>query len=342
MAAPAPGGGDHGAAAAVPAIVATGSALPEQIRTNDDPIFDWLRDNPQYGQALFTGYSQRRVLGPGETVTSIMVAAARAALVAGATQPSQIDMLLGYGSVGEYITPNTLAQVHGELGLPASTEVLPLANDFTNWGSAVVVTDALISAGRIERALIVCGANWTQYVDYHTPQAVSAGDGAGASILAPVNSPSQWRLVDRQQLTASQDYGDMFMAPDPLPAGGFGPPYVHITPAGLKDYVAFGENAAPGPVHELLARNGLTPSEVTMICHQSSMTLINQWQTALPGITILQSIETFANLVCATIPVNLDQLGKQIATDHLVTLGMGVQLQAGALLFTRGAVAAAA
>jgi 3-oxoacyl-[acyl-carrier-protein] synthase III len=319
-----------------PALIATGSALPEQIRTNDDPIFDWLRNNPQYGAKLFTGYEQRRVLGPGETVTSIMVAAARAALVNGATDAEQIDLLLGYGSVGEYVTPNTLAQVHAELGLPASTEVLPLANDLTNWLSAVVVADALIQAGRIERTLIVCGGNWTQYVDYHTPQAISAGDGAGATVVAPATAPSQWRLVDRQQLTASQDYGAMFMAGDPLPGGGFGSPYFHITSAGQKAFVAFGEQGALEPVQAVLNRNGLTPADVTMICHQASMALIAAWQAALPGITILHTLAQYGNIVLAAIPVNLDLLGAQIATDHLVTLGLGEQLHAGALLFTRG------
>ncbi|MEA2196040.1 MAG: 3-oxoacyl-[acyl-carrier-protein] synthase [Solirubrobacteraceae bacterium] len=325
---------------AVPAIVATGSALPEQIRTNDDPIFDWLREHEPAGQNLFYGYSQRRVLGPGESVTSIMVAAARAALVQGAINPAQIDMLLGYGSVGEYVTPNTLAQVHAELGLAASAEVLPLNNDMTNWGSGVVVADALIKVGRIERALVVCGSNWTHYVDYHTPQAISAGDGAGASVLAPLTSPSQWRLVDREQLTASQDYGAMFMAADPLPSGGFGPTYMHLTPAGLKDYVVFGENQAWVPVQTLLERNELTASQVTLICHQASMALISHWQTELPGITILDTLATYANLVTATVPVNLDQLGGQVQTDHLITLALGVQLHAGALLFTRGVPAA--
>jgi 3-oxoacyl-[acyl-carrier-protein] synthase III len=318
-----------------PALIATGSAFPVQIRTNDDPIFNWLRDNPQYGEQLFTGYSQRRVLGPGESVTSIMVAAARAALVAGGLNPAQIDLLLGFGSVGQYVTPNTLAQVHEELGLPESTEVLPLANDMTNWSSAVVIADAMIRVGRIQRALIVCGGNWTQYVSYHTPQAISAGDGAGATVVGPATSPGQWRLVDREWLTVSQDYGDMFMAADPLPAGSFGPVYMHLTPEGLKDYVAFGEHQATQPVQALLDRNGVAPEQATMICHQASMAIISVWQEALPGITILQTIASYANMVLATIPANLDLLGPQIATDYLVTLGLGVQLHAGALLFAR-------
>ena len=318
-----------------PALIGTGSAFPAQVRTNDDPIFDWLRDNPQYGGELFSGYSQRRVLGPGESVTSIMVAAARAALVQGAVSPAQIDLLLGFGSVGQYVTPNTLAQVHEELGLPANTEVLPLANDMTNWASAVVIADAMIRAGRIQRALIVCGGNWTQHVSYHTPQAISAGDGAGATVVGPATSDSQWRLVDREWLTVSEDYGDMFMAADSLPGGSFGPVYMHLTTKGFKDYVAFGEQQATDPVRTLLRRNGVTPEQVTMICHQASLKIISVWQQALPGITILQTIATYANLVLATIPANLDLLGSQIATDYLVTLGLGVQLHAGALLFTR-------
>ena len=72
-----------------------------------------------------------------------------------------------------------------------------------------------------------------------------------------------------------------------------------------------------------------------MICHQASLKIIAVWQQALPGITILQTIATYANLVLATIPANLDLLGSQIATDYLVTLGLGVQLHAGALLFAR-------
>ncbi|MGH3771135.1 MAG: hypothetical protein ACRDRW_07035 [Pseudonocardiaceae bacterium] len=96
---------------------------------------------------------------------SVMVAAARTALAAAAVAPSSVDLLLGHASVSEYITPNSLAQVHAEIGLPASTAVLPLADDFTNVNSGVMLADALIQQGRCRRALIVCGANWTRYVN---------------------------------------------------------------------------------------------------------------------------------------------------------------------------------
>ena len=99
--------------------------------------------------------------------------------------------------------------------------------------------------------------------------------------------------------------------------------------------MAFGEYQATQPVQALLDRNGILPEQVTMICHQASMKIISVWQQALPGITILNTIASYANMVLATIPANLDVLGSQIATDYLMTLGLGVQLHAGALLFSR-------
>ena len=317
-----------------PAVVGTGFAVPEQVRTNDDPIFDWLREHAPGGPALFTGYVERRVLGPGETVTWLMVEAARAALQAAGVGPENVDVLLGYGSVAEYISPNTLAQVHAELGLAAGVPALPFADDFTNFNSALVAADALVRAGSVHTALIVCGDNWTGYVDYRTPQSISAGDGAGAAVVAPATSSAQFSLVDREHLTASQDYGAMFMAADAAGAS-WTAPYIHITPEGMKDFVSFGIGEAPTLVSRLMERNGLQPSQVTLICHQASETLIASWQQTLGDITILDTLPQFANVVLAAIPVTLAARGNEIATDHLILLGLGVQLQASALLLAR-------
>lgn len=317
-----------------PAVVGTGFAVPEQVRTNDDPIFDWLREHAPGGPALFTGYVERRVLGPGETVTWLMVEAARAALQAAGVGPENVDVLLGYGSVAEYISPNTVAQVHAELGLTAGVPALPFADDFTNFNSALVAADALVRAGSVHTALIVCGDNWTGYVDYRTPQSISAGDGAGAAVVAPATSSAQFSLVDREHVTASQDYGAMFMAADAAGAS-WTAPYIHITPEGMKDFVSFGIGEAPTLVSRLMERNGLQPSQVTLICHQASGTLIASWQQTLGAITILHTLPQYGNVVLAAIPVTLAARGNEIATDHLILLGLGVQLQASALLLAR-------
>jgi hypothetical protein len=56
------------------------------------------------------------------------------------------------------------------------------------------------------------------------------------------------------------------------------------------------------------------------------LSIIAKWQSVLSGIMILHTLPLYGNLEIAAIPVNLDQLGAQIATDHLVALGIGVPL----------------
>lgn len=313
--------------------------VPEQVRGNDDPIFDWLRNNPSYGSKLFTGYKDRRVLGPGETVTSIMVRAAEQAMLDAGVGPRDIDLLVGQASVSRYISPNSLAEVHASLGLPSTTQVLPVADDFTNFNSSVVLCDSLISNGACNVCLIVCGANWTQHVDYHTPQAISAGDGAGAAVMARSGEGRLFRLVDRQQTVASEDFGAMYMAPNPIECNGrdaWGTPVMHITPSGQLAFSTFGGQTAPRLAIELMERNGLEPAQVTMICHQSSKVLLDSWRSLLPGVLLLDTLVEFANLELAAIPVNLAVLRDQIDTDNLVLLGLGIELNASALLLRRG------
>lgn len=327
--------------AAPPAIVGTGFAVPPQVRRNDDPVFDWLRANAPHGAELFQGYDERRVLGPGETVTSIMAAAAEQALAGAHVGPGDVDVLLGYGSVAEYLTPNTLAEVHHVLGLGAHVPVIPLADDFTNFLSALVLADALVRTGQARTALLVCGDNWTRYVDLRTPQAISAGDGAGAAVVSAATAGGQFTLAGREHRTASDAYGAMYLAPD---ADGerFTAPTMHITPAGLQDFVSFGMGEAPQLVRALLDRHGLQPGEVTLICHQASATLIDAWRKALAPITVLDTLARYGNVVLAALPLTLAARIDEVATEHLVLLGLGVQLQACALLLTRQASVASA
>ena len=92
------------------AIVGAGYALPPHIRTNNDPIFDWLRNHgyPPDAAGPFTGFVERRVLAPPGTmahlptcVTDLMVAAAQQALSEARLKAAQVDLLVGWASISE-------------------------------------------------------------------------------------------------------------------------------------------------------------------------------------------------------------------------------------------------
>jgi 3-oxoacyl-[acyl-carrier-protein] synthase III len=325
-----------------PAIVATGSALPAAVRTNDDPIFDWLRAHPPGGADLFAGYVERRVLGPDEALSELMAAAARQALDRAGVAAGDVDLIVGYGSIGTWAMPNDLVTVAVDLGLPTSATILPINNEYANFNQGVVVADALLRCGRAATALVVVGTNWTRHLDYHTPPSISAGDGAGAAVIAAGREgaeSAQFAVLDVAVAADRSDYGGMYVAADetrpPIVPPTYGPQVFHLTSAGIDAFRHFGETGPPAVVKQVLARNGLTPADVAFIGHQASAVLNDAWQAALQPAQFLTTLTTYGNMTAANIPVTLDTCCGEIATDHVVLAGLGPEPSCTVLLLGR-------
>ncbi|HTU22468.1 MAG TPA: 3-oxoacyl-[acyl-carrier-protein] synthase III C-terminal domain-containing protein [Gemmataceae bacterium] len=327
------------------AVVGVGYFVPPIIRTNDDPIFSWLKQHQAPGQDLFRGYRERRILACPDslcdlpkTLADLMVPAANQAMRSAGVGPSEIDVLLGDASVSEYYTPNALADIHRRLRLPASTWIVPI-NLMANFNTSLLVADSLVKTGRCRNALIVCGCNWTRYVSYRTPQSISAADGAGAAVVARTTGSAAFAVVDAETIAETADYGSMYLAGDPnRTADGicFSPPYYHITNAGLTDFQTFGEKSPPEAVHRLLRRNGVEASQVCLISHQASRVLLDAWRDAIRPGQYLETLEQFANMVAANVPVNLAYHLDRIEKNNLVLLAVGPEFMASAVLLRRG------
>jgi 3-oxoacyl-[acyl-carrier-protein] synthase-3 len=328
------------------AIVGAGYALPPHIRTNDDPIFDWLRNHgyPPNAAGPFTGFEERRVLpAPGSLadlptcVTDLMVAAARQALKKAHLKPAQVDLLLGWASISEFITPNALTMVHKELKLRPDSWLVPVEG-LENFTTALWTADALIKAGRGKIALIVAGCNWTQFVDYHTPQSVSAGDGAGAVVLAHSAKKGLFYLKDAATQVVPSVYGGMFMHGDLVPGNNlltWSSPYFHITATGMTTFNTLGMKAPAEIGNLLLKRNKVKARNTSMITHQASKVLMDEWENKIGPGQYLSTRETFANMVSATVPVNFAYFNHKdmIEHDHLLLLNPSAEFKAvGALL----------
>lgn len=316
-------------------ILGTGYAVPDHIRRNDDPIFDWLREHQQPGQDLFKGYDERRVLGPGEDLIDLLVPAARRALDAARVAPHDVDLLLGDASVSEYITPNALAHLHARLELPHHAWILPIDNEFSNFNAGLVTASALIDAGRARHALIVCGSSWTRFVDYHTPPSISAADGAGAAVIGL--DRRGFAVVDYETWSDTRYYGSMYMQPDVIRPGEYTAPYYHITERGQQGFVEFGERQPVAATQRLLERHRLTGADIALITHQASSVLNDAWAAGIRPAQYLQTLATLANMTVANLPVNLAHFDGRIEKDTLVLLGIGPDFHTHALLLHRQA-----
>lgn len=322
-----------------PAIVSTGSSVPATIRTNDDPVFDWLHANPPPHQDLFEGYEQRRVLAPGEKLSDLMLQAARAALQRASLAADDIDVLIGYASIGAWEMPNDLVIVANELGLPPTVPIVPVNNEYANFPLGLVLADAVIARGRAERALVVVGADWSRYVDYHTPPSVSAGDGAGAAVMVASDDPTRFAILDVAIDSAREFLGGMYVAADPttppvVPATYRGPVF-HLNELGVTAFETFGVHRPPTLVQEVIGRHGLTPADIAFVGHQTSLVLNSAWQQALKPREFVQTLTTYANMTSASIPVNLDVCAAEITVDHVALVGLGPEPSCTVVLLER-------
>lgn len=321
------------------ALLGQGYQVPEHIRGNDDPIFDWLRRHPPSGGELFTGLKYRRVLARADGVVDLMVHACQDALAQAGLRPGQIDMLLGGGSVGQYLAPNDLCRVHHALGLGRDCRVMPLNSDYTTFLDGMKLAHDLIGQGSIRHALVVSGNNWTHHVDYHEAVSLAASDGAGAAVVGPSDDPRHFRLIDWINRTDTRWFGAFHLAPRPAPTA----PHRDYTPAlmtiadpeGGQAFKAFGLQV-PGPmVQDLLARHGLSGQDITLVAHQSSQVVIDAWQQAIAPAHYVNTLADFGDMVSSSVPVNLARCFDEIRTRHLVLLGIGMEMHATALLYER-------
>jgi 3-oxoacyl-[acyl-carrier-protein] synthase-3 len=318
------------------AILGHGYAVPDFIRGNDAPIFDWLKHHSTPGQDLFNGLKYRRVLIHADDVIDIMVKASQDALHQAQVTLDQVDLIVGAGSVSSWIAPNNLAVVHQQLGLGRHCRVLPLNSDYTTFQDGVRLAHDLVTAGTARHVLVACGNNWTHHVDYHEPVSLAASDGAGAVVIGKQTHPHQFRLIDWDNETQSHWYGAFRMAAREQPDGQFSKPLMKLDDkTGQEAFKQFGLKVPGELVNRLLKRHGLTGQDITLIAHQTSKIVQDTWQAAIEPAHYISTLEEYGDMVSSSVPVNLARCHDQIKTSKLVLLGIGMEMHATALLLDR-------
>jgi 3-oxoacyl-[acyl-carrier-protein] synthase-3 len=331
-------------------IRGTGYSVPENIRYNNDPIFSHIiSDANSQGIAerdLFSGMKERRFLQRNEQIETFMVEAAQHALSDAQVAPTSIDRLYGYASVSPYITPNAIYAVHRKLDLSERTMVVPINSEFSNFVMGIIYAWEAIEAGHSQNALVVCGCNWTRYMDYTQGHAFSVGDGAGAAVIG---READFVLVDYATQTLSEQYGVMNMQTRVSMVNGRSQilvdehnipiPTYEITPeAGVESFRVTAMYGLPDMVQALLKRNDLTGKDVALITHQASRVLMDCWESIVQPKEYLDTLELFGNTALAAYPITLAYHYPVITADYLVFAALGVGYHQVALLLKRNRV----
>ncbi|MBO0793647.1 MAG: 3-oxoacyl-ACP synthase, partial [Ktedonobacteraceae bacterium] len=271
-------------------IKGCGFSVPPHIRSNDDPIFRRVTTTANaQGVAekdLFTGMKERRCLAGNERIEMLMVEASRLALQRARVAPEAVDRLYGYASVPEFYTPNSLYLVHRDLQLPEQALVIPINSEFSTFLLCVLEACTAIAAGRSQYAVVACGTNWTQFMDYTQGHALSVGDGAGAAVIGP---EADFALIDYATQTLSIQYGAMTMQARDTAR----PTYKITETEGIHSFQVSAMEGIPTMVHALLKKHGLAGKDIALITHQASRVLMDHWAEGIQPGEYLDTLEQF-------------------------------------------------
>ena len=136
----------------------------------------------------FQGVVERRVAAPDVTASQLEAAAAKKALADAKVDAAEIDLLITYSLVPDYMCTPNAAAVHALVGLPE--KCLSLTSDMgcNSFLTSVEVAQRMIASGAAKRALLVQSALLSRILPYDQPHSTVFGDGATAVVMGPVGA----------------------------------------------------------------------------------------------------------------------------------------------------------
>jgi 3-oxoacyl-(acyl-carrier-protein) synthase III len=281
-------------------ILATGSYLPKQVRTNAD-LEKMVETSDEW---IFTrsGMKERRIAAADETVATMGTEAAKKALEMANIDPNDIELIVVGTTTNSHAYPSAACQIQGALGIRDAI-AFDVAAACTGFIYALSVADQFVQSGKVKKALVV-GADLNSRALDETDRstAVLFGDGAGAVIL----EASEQAGILSTHLHASADMDYMLALPAQKRGeekSGF------IQMQGNATFkLAVGQLSSV--VEETLEANQLDKSDLDwLVPHQANIRIIaaTAKKLEMDMSQVVLTVEKYGNNSAATVPVALDE-----------------------------------
>lgn len=281
-------------------ILATGSYLPKQIRTNAD--LEKMVDTSDEWIVTRSGMKERRIAEAHETVATMGFEAAKKCLEQADLDPQEIDLIVVGTTSNSHAYPSAACQIQGLLGIEDAIS-FDVAAACTGFVYALSVADQFVRTGKVKKALVVgADLNSRKLDETDRGTLVLFGDGAGAVIL----EASEEQGVISTHLHASADTKESLVLPNAErtdPASGF------ISMQGNSTF-KLAVRELSNVVEETLRENNLDKSELDwLVPHQANLRIITataeKLEMSLDQVVI--TVDRYGNTSAATIPVALDE-----------------------------------
>ena len=313
-------------------IIGTGSYLPPRKVSNAQMVAQLAKLGIESSEPWITertGIGSRHFVDDGVYSSDLAFAASKQALSAAGVEPQEIDLIIVATSTPDMIFPSTACILQSKLqamseasaaiaGAPAF-DIQAVCSGFIY---ALSVADAMICAGRAQKALVVGAEVFSRILDFKDrTTSVLFGDGAGAVILSASDTPG----ILATDIHADGKHTDILCVPGHVNGGQIsGDPLLKMNgQAVFKLAVTLLEQTALTS----LKKSGLEAKDIDwLVPHQANIRIIQSTakKMGLEMEKVKLTVQDHGNTSAASIP---------LALDHGVRTG---QIQKGQNLLLEG------
>lgn len=313
-------------------IIGTGSAVPEQIVTNED--LSKIVETSDEWISSRSGIKERRV-AKEETTTSLAILAGKRALENAGIASEEIEVIIVATCTPDCFFPNTACQVQEAIGAKHAV-AFDLSAACSGFLFALSTAQAYIKGGIYQKALIIGAETMSKMIDWSDRSTcVLFGDGAGAAVVS-AEETGVLELVQKSDGTGkgvlsckaretrnllnheSETKEYLYMEGQPV--------------------FKFAVKTVPECVEEILEKAEVKKEEIRYyILHQANSRIIQSVAKRLkePEEKFPMNLSLYGNTSAASIPILLDEMnrnGMLNRGDKLVLSGFGAGLTWGAVL----------
>lgn len=313
-------------------IIGTGSAVPEQIVTNED--LSKIVETSDEWISSRSGIKERRV-AKEENTTSLAILAGKRALENAGVTAEEIEVIIVATCTPDYFFPNTACQVQEAIGAKHAV-AFDLSAACSGFLFALSTAQAYIKGGIYQKALIIGAETMSKMIDWSDRSTcVLFGDGAGTAVV----SAEETGVLELVQKSNGAGKGVLSCKAretrNLLNHESETKEYLYMEG---QPVFKFAVKTVPECVEEVLKKAEVRKEEIRYyILHQANSRIIQSVAKRLkePEEKFPMNLSLYGNTSAASIPILLDEMnrnGMLNRGDKLVLSGFGAGLTWGAVL----------
>jgi 3-oxoacyl-[acyl-carrier-protein] synthase-3 len=287
-------------------ITGWGKYIPPKTLTNAD--LESMVDTSDEWIVTRTGIRERHIVGPGETNTSISVAASRQALSVAGLMPKDVDLIIVATSSPDHFLPGEASEVQYHLG--AECPAFTLAAGCTGFVYALATAHQFIATGAYDRVLVIGSEVISHFVNWEDRDTcVLFGDGAGAVVLEASSQPGGIQSF----VLGSDGSGGEYLI---VRGGGCAFPMSHEVIDDKAMYIEmdgrkvfkFATRVMGEATLQAIDKAGLTLDDIDLLIpHQANLRIIElaARHLGLPMEKIVVNLDRYGNTSAASVPIAL-------------------------------------